>query len=223
MRNKTSRNETSFKLVLYLFCEGKTEREYISDIVRALNLSNDIYVRPIALCSPPASLLTKALKWRQDNKTLFNSAIQVRSEIWLIFDADNNPNEMKRFQELFIQKRKRIETTGFRFAWMAPCFETWPLLHFIPPNKISQEHREVQRTLHQLMQSYDHDKNPYVDCQGVLSEIPKIKNAIKAAKNWEHTYDLFPDCVLSAPHYAGIYALLEELLAFQDDKANRAE
>ena len=208
------RNATLRPLNLYLFCEGKTEGNYFKEIIAKLRLSKVIHPITPIIRSDPERLLEETLAWIKERRQLLRPAPHADVQFWLVCDDDGRAEAIARFREAVKQRSKDIQACGLEFAWMAPCFEVWPLLHLMPPSEIPSQQAKAQRKLAQLMPKYKHDRNATVDCSGEIVKVAVIREAIKAASDWERTFGAFPDCIGHAQRYAGVHRLMTQLLAY---------
>jgi len=207
--------------IVYLFHEGKTELGYLQTLAR----NRAIRIVPLPSVSAPVKLLERAMKFAvevaadlRDNPT---------AEIWVVFDHDAKAREMSEVGAVLskcpstcvdgckvrdINRCEGRDALGrIHVAFMAPCIEIWGILcteegsHM---DKFSEDRHELQRLLHQLMPNYDHRRGALFD----VNKMTKTDSAIARAKGWTRTHGVFPGC-LNASHYAGIYPLVEKIVA----------
>lgn len=214
-------NDKSPLPVVYLFHEGKTELGYLQTLAK----NREIRIVPKPSVSSPVVLLTSALRFAIDNSDVFED--NPSAEIWVVFDYDSKAKDLETartiLQKCPVQCRtdckiKNIERCEYRIAidrihvaFMSPCIEVWGVLcteEGAGMDKISENRHELQRLLHKLMPRYDHKRGAQFD----LDKMTQTKEAIKRAKGWQGTHGKFPEC-LHAPHYAGIYPLVEKILS----------
>lgn len=148
-RKGNHRQKKSLRRVIYIFCEGKTEKSYFShwkSLCRAVSVEidqKDSQARP------------KSILRRADNKyKSLSKRERENSEIWVVFDRDDHHNWKISVQE--------AHQKGFGLALSTSCFELWGVLHFTDKTGILNSDK-TQEKLHQLMPSYHHNDNPYFD------------------------------------------------------------
>ncbi len=210
-RGKTAQPKV---LNLYLFCEGKTEVNYFKEIIVKLGLSRVIHPVTPVIQSDPERLLEDALAWIKEQGSLLRPSPRVDARFWLVCDDDGRAEAIARFRAAVKRRSADIQACRLECAWMAPCFEVWPLLHLLPPSEVPSQQAKAQRKLAELMPKYKHDRNATVDCSGKIVAVDVIHGAIKAACDWERTFGEFPDCIGHAQRYAGVHRLMTQLLAY---------
>ena len=106
---------------LLIYCEGETEKQYLTTIVNALQIQSHVSIRNTAACDP-MSLLEAAYKefqWSQvaDKTSPF-------TEYWLVFDRDHHQT----YDTIF----EMAENMSFapHLCWTNPCIEFWFWLHY---------------------------------------------------------------------------------------------
>lgn len=215
-----SNDATAIPLV-YLFHEGKTELGYLQSLAK--NRAIRIVSRPSV--SAPVILLERALMFA------IESAEHLRdnqaAEIWVVFDYDSKARDMTEVRSVLskcpprctdgckihdINKCEAKDVLGrIHVAFMSPSIEIWGILCTeagTRMNKFPEDRHEIQRLLHKLMPRYDHQRGAQFD----VGEMTHTNDAIRRAKEWERTHGQFPEC-LNASHYAGIYPLVEKIIA----------
>lgn len=128
------------KPVVLVVCEGETERRYFKGI-RARLRANGIEVC-LSDESNPRAILACA---KREKKKLVADGLKVDA-VWLVFDAETEAVQRERGYTLVIEEALRA---GFRVANSSPCFEYWPLLHFVPGIMVvnpADAERELGRT-----------------------------------------------------------------------------
>jgi len=184
-------NRFEFKLVIHLFCEGKTELDYLQKFVSQEYKRDLVRINGLCINPNPVYLAKEAIK-------NFDKLKNNKSEIWLVFDYDNREAEVKEAIELVRQSRKNIH-----IGFMKPCIEIWPLLHNGIDNITNQQ--AAQSKLEEIMPSYKHDRYPYFD----LSKMPNYEMAVQKAKAWE--ISLNGESEYNASKFAGIYKFTERI------------
>ncbi|MCQ2914023.1 MAG: RloB family protein [Alphaproteobacteria bacterium] len=178
-----------FKLIIHVFCEGKTEIDYLQKFVLQQKKSSIVKLNKMCINSDPIHLVKEAINHYKDLK---NS----KSQIWVVFDYDGRDQIVQTAINILKQSGKDI-----KLAFMKPCIEIWPLLHNNIDNVNCQQ--TAQSRLEEIMPSYKHDRNPYFD----LSKMPFYELAVKKAHQWEVSLD--GSLEYNAAKVAGIYKLTE--------------
>ena len=207
--------------VIYLFHEGKTELGYLQSLAK----NRAIRIVPKPSVSAPAILLERALRFAVDVAEDLRD--NQDAEIWVVFDHDAKAKDMAEvrsalskcpsncIEECKIRDINQCEAKDvfprIHVAFMAPCIEIWGILCTEKGSQmknISEDRHELQRLLHELMPRYDHRRGAQFD----IDKMTRSDIAIRRAKGWSQTHGQFPEC-LNAPHYAGIYPLVEKIIA----------
>lgn len=193
--------------ICYMFTEGDTEWDYLDKFSKPYR--NKIRFIRIGQISDPATLATRAIGWLKCQK--FDKKELERNQAWLLFDNDNRPDRVKEAFRLVkeynifnkMRKRKSLE---LKIAYMSPCIEIWPLMHFT--NSFSDNRHRLQSELHTtFMRRYHHSNNPYFDLSVLTPE--GLNAAMTLAKQWE--ISLSGEEELNASRYAGIFKIIEEI------------
>lgn len=108
--------------LLYVLVEGKTERAYIQDFAKC---NPFIKVIIVAEDSSRPKLINKALKFSREN----------RLDVWVIFDKDDKFSEAKAIYDQAAAFNKKNKAQ-IHIVYSAPCFEVWPLIHFVKAGNI---------------------------------------------------------------------------------------
>lgn len=106
---------------LLIYCEGETEKQYLTALAEALKITPNVSIRKTAACSP-IQLLESAYKdyqWSQvvDKQYPF-------TEYWLVFDRDHHPSYADTFNLAATMDPKP------HLAWTNSCIEFWFWLHY---------------------------------------------------------------------------------------------
>lgn len=124
---------------LLIYCEGETEKQYLTALAEALKITQNVSIRKTAACSP-IQLLESAYKdyqWSQVVDKQFPY-----TEYWLVFDRDHHPS----YEETF----KLAETMDPKphLAWTNPCIEFWFWLHYCGNRRLLRfdEEEEISNT-----------------------------------------------------------------------------
>lgn len=195
-----------FLSTVYLFYEGLTELRYLQDL--ASGRSTRIIRRERN--AAPLKLLEEAVRFvRKNFRTIARTTPD--PHVWVVFDDDEKP-DIRHVADWFDRNRISIPPPfrdRFHIGYMKPCIELWGMLCHPNGKKVfrrAHTHAAMQRELHRVMPSYDHDKNPYFDA-AVLTE---TSFACKTAENWTRTSGPFPQCI-NTSFFAGIYPLVHLL------------
>lgn len=207
--------------IIYLFHEGKTELGYLQGLAR----NRAIRIVPEPSVSSPVILLQSAVRFA------VIAADELRdnpdAEIWVVFDYDAKAQDMSKAALTLGKCPERCDGAckvrdigqcaakdvlrRIRVAFMSPCIEIWGIMCTEKGSRIdkfSEDRHVLQRQLHELMPRYNHSRGALFD----LTLMSCTDKAIERAKAWTRTHGGFPAC-LTAPHYAGIYPLVEKILA----------
>lgn len=196
-----------FSSTIYLFYEGLTELRYLQDI----SAGNSVHIIKGGQNAAPVKLIEMAFRFvKKDGKRVLRNTQD--PQFWILFDDDEKP-DVREATDLFVQHialmpdvlRERIHV-----GYMKPCIELWGMLCHPKGKKAfrrASTHTAMQRELHLIMPTYNHDGNPYFDV-ATMTEIPF---ACETARNWERTFGLFPDCT-RASYFAGVYPLVESIM-----------
>ena len=201
--NRFERNR--FSTVIYLFCEGKTESEYLKE----LSSGSGFRIVTRGEEASPASLIESAVDFLLDADIAKDFKANPNNEVWIVFDDDEKP-EVPIAMKAFSAALRRIKKAGLgsqiRVGFMKPCIELWAVMSL--PGGLrafgnAKGHRKMESLLRSLMPTYRHDGNPYFD----ISKMTEWREACKRARDWERQWGPFPDCA-SATWYAGIHELV---------------
>lgn len=199
-----SRKE-AFELTIYLFSEGGTESRYLQDI----SLKSKVKVIEQCRVSSPRVIVSKARDWAYDNRSLL---LNSKSQVWALFDDDEKNLDIQQAIVEFKKTPKKCKTKipAINVGYMKPCIELWGAMCITGnAESLPQMHVQMESKLKKIMRGYDHDGNRYFD----VGQMKKTEKALDWAKAWEKQFGPFPDCVGHAPKFAGIYSLVERILA----------
>ena len=106
---------------ILIYCEGETEKQYLTAIAEELGITSNVSIRKTSACAP-ITLLESAYKDYQwslvvDKQFPF-------TEYWLVFDRDHHPS----YEETF--KLAESMDPKPHLAWTNPCIEFWFWLHY---------------------------------------------------------------------------------------------
>ena len=193
--------------ICYLFTEGDTEWDYLDKFSKPY--CNKIRLFRIRQISDPSTLSARAIEWLKGQK--FDKKELEKTQAWLIFDNDNRLERVKeafrlvKEYNLYNQSRRR-KSLELKIAYMSPCIEIWPLMHFT--NSFSDNRHLLQSELHTtFMPRYHHGNNPYFDLSTLTPE--GLNKAMVMAKQWNTS--LSGDEDYHASKFAGIFKIIEEI------------
>ena len=188
--NRFERNR--FSTVIYLFCEGKTESEYLKE----LSSGSGFRIVTRGEEASPASLIESAVDFLLDADIAKDFKANPNNEVWIVFDDDEKP-EVPIAMKAFSAALRRIKKAGLGSQIRVG------LPGGLRAFGNAKGHRRMESLLRSLMPTYRHDGNPYFD----ISKMTEWREACKRAQDWERQWGPFPDCV-SATWYAGIHELV---------------
>ena len=183
---------SQFKLIIHLFCEGKTELDYLQKFIRQRRKNAEVRLNKIMINSNPQIIAQKTVQQ-------FDDLQMKNSEVWVVFDHDGRDIVVKDAIDLINSSRKDIH-----IAFMKPCIEIWPLMHNGIDNVTTQT--AAQSKLESIMPHYKHDRNPYFD----LDKMPNYTEAVVKAKQWQTSLSGEPE--YNSAKYAGIFKLTEKIV-----------
>ena len=207
--------------IVYLFCEGDTELDYLEQITK----TRDVQIVKVNRDSSPAKLLRSAFVFAIGHAGYLRDHPQ--AQIWVVFDYDGKQQEIQGCADALRKCNERCAKTceirdfnrcefkdvlaRINVAYMAPCIELWGLICTEKGSALktlSLDRHELQRQLHVQMPKYSHKSGARFD----LTQMTQTNKAIARAKQWTATHGSFPDCI-NASYYAGIAPLVEWILA----------
>lgn len=215
-------------LVVYLFCEGETELRYLQQLEREYKYT----LVPIKRVSSPAVLLKSAVRWVAANATALRKNPNL--SVWVVFDYDSKESEIvgasgalsscpenscgvRGCGHVFGKCKAKDMIDKINVGFMSPCIELWGVMCTCQGAKIRRydlDRHRLQSRLHELMPRYDHKAGAQFDVEKMVC----VEAACRRARQWERTYGAYPGCVHAA-HYAGIYRLVEMIMAAGSRKA----
>lgn len=150
--------DKSPKVLFKVVCEGKnTEPNYLKEF--SAEFGNDLVkVETIGAAGVPLTIVKKAVDLKRSVKYKKNkNGFEGLSEFWAVFDYDEHPNipqalNIARDNQVFVAKSN-------------PCFEIWPLLHFVFQRAPIDRHK-LQSELSKHMKNYS--KNGSKDRKSVV-------------------------------------------------------
>lgn len=136
----------------HIYCEGtKTEPAYFKAIEGRFG---QVQLEVIPVGGDPRHVAGKAIEHLRKSRRGRRSSFEETDQVWAVFDRDTHTT--------FAAALDACRATGVRVATSNPCFELWLVLHFKPHDKPAAS-AHVQRRLHRLFPSYNHDKAPGPD------------------------------------------------------------
>ena len=195
----------TYKLIIYLFAEGqKTEHQYIYDYIQKTGKSNLVRVIKQGVESDCEKLVKNAINF--ESKNFFDKSVAPH-QTWVVFDHDGNETKVnKALKKIQEYNGNSIPQKQVHYAFMKPCMEIWPLMHF--QEKFDENRNSIQRRLNVLMPKYNHANHPIFDLD-ILSN-QGYQKACALAKNWHASLD-DKNNPNSGCYYAGIYFLTQEI------------
>lgn len=192
-KNKEKRVKKQLSKIVWIFCEGETERYYLEHFKEDMKFSYKIEIDQDR-STAAKKIYEKAHKKLKD----YESEISDSFKVWLVFDKDYNSD--KELENIF----KSSDKEGIEIAFSNICFEVWALLHFGNAKRYTKPDDAEEA----LKKFYPGCQKPYKD---LFHKIKKdIENAIKRAegldKKEEPKYTINP--------YTNIYKLLQGLIDF---------
>lgn len=145
----------------FVFCEGKTEAEFLNSFRQHHRLAA-VKVEVVGRVGDPGRIVEEATKKRDELKTQRG---QKRGVDWLVhvaFDRDEHP----RFASACNDAKQRDLVLGVS----VPCFELF-LIWLHEDSFAALTRKNAQRRCKSLNPGYCHEKNPIIDFQKVASNI----------------------------------------------------
>jgi len=104
---------------LWIFCEGKTERNYFAQL-RAVDRIQGLQIRPvISEDKNIVGLVNYSIKYLEHNRDFLEG-----DSVVYVFDRDKNTNED------FKKAKEKLNDPNLQLILSNPCFEFWILSHF---------------------------------------------------------------------------------------------
>lgn len=163
------------KKLIYIFCEGHTEKEYL-DAFRVAAKNPRVEVECVGRVGVPLTVVQRA---REQIRSLKREAAKSKNsfdayfEVWGVIDVDEHPN----LSEALVM----AQDNGVKVALSNPCFELWGLLHYQEQTAFIHRHA-LQKALAEVMKGYHHEKNASFNYKEMS---PGYSNAVKRAKAGE--------------------------------------
>jgi hypothetical protein len=140
-------------LVLWVYCEGKTEVRWLDYLQRRFR-DLAIHIEREGEVGAPTTIVERAAEKARELRRKRRNPTEGRDEVWVVFDRDEHPDVAGPMGQAC--------GLGIGVAFSNPCFELWPLLHCADQAAWIHRH-DCQRKLHGLHPKYHHDDHPYVD------------------------------------------------------------
>lgn len=153
-------NKFQPKVEIIIACEGEvTEKDYLENCKIAYG-AGMVRMRWLPINGVPMAVVEAAIQERERLKRQAKKSKDSYDvfRVWAVFDRDEHPEVPEAIE---LAKKNSIDV-GFS----DPCFEIWPLLHFINYGKMEGRHK-VQALLHGQMPSYHHEKNPKINFEEI--------------------------------------------------------
>lgn len=133
----------------HIYCEGtKTEPAYFKAIRGRFGR---VQLEVVPVGGDPLYVARRAIEHRRRKRRSRLSSFEETDQVWAVFDRDTHRKHAAALEA--------CREADVHVASSDPCFELWLVLHFEPYDKpVDSAH--VQRRLHRLFPSYDHDKAP---------------------------------------------------------------
>jgi len=151
------------KAVIFIDCEGKTEKVYF-DWVAQQARATGVKVEVVGQRGDPRAVVEAALGRRralEQQARIEKDSYSWDFETWAVFDVD----EHTRIHEAIALAR----ANQIGLAISNPCFELWALLHLTDQTAWIHR-RDAQRRLHEEMPQYHHDRSPILDTSLLLGK-----------------------------------------------------
>lgn len=166
-------------LRIIIFCEGKkTEPDYFDAFAKDHG-NGRVEIEAIPAAGVPLTLVRKAIQRKKEiTRKARKQIVGSKDAVWAVFDRDDHPH----VERARTEARSNEVSVGFS----NPCFDVWPLLHFIDHGACDSRH-EVQKKLKQRMPGYDHDDGASIDYEqikGAYSEArARAERGLKARED----------------------------------------
>ena len=155
---RASRPKHPEKPLIYAFCEGKSEAQYLKQLKKRFEKVAVIRVK----AGPndegfKTQLFKEAVSQFEKTPSLQNDA-EVTDEIWLVFDTNDTDGGEKNWDFILkkmnkLRKKKPKPGIRVRLLMTTGCLEYWLLLHFrkcLPSIQCKAERDRVENELNQL-------------------------------------------------------------------------
>ena len=141
----------------HIYCEGtKTEPAYFKALRSQFSR---VQLEVIPVGGDPLHVARKAIERRRRSRRGRQSSFEETDQVWAVLDRDNHTTPAAALDA--------CRRAGVPVASSDPCFELWLALHFEPYDKPAHS-VQIQRRLHHLFPSYNHDKAPGPDFSDLL-------------------------------------------------------
>ena len=131
----------------HIYCEGtKTEPAYFKALRSQFSR---VQLEVIPVGGDPMQVASKAIEHRRRSRRDRQSSFEETDQVWAVFDRDRHTTHAAALDA--------CRRAGVHVASSDPCFELWLALHFEPYDKPAHS-VQIQRRLHHLFPSYNHDK-----------------------------------------------------------------
>jgi hypothetical protein len=190
------------KPVIEVFCEGKTEADYLDDFSRDVGNAL-VTVMTVPQAGVPRTLVDRAVARRRELKSKANRANADSFDgvftVWAMFDRDDHPG--------VDDAKAKARANGVRLAFSNPCVELWALLHFYEHNA-PDPRSDIQSKLKKYMPSYNHRGRAIFDYKMLRDKLRKAtKCALRLRKLRERQRD--PE----GNPFTSVYELTDQILS----------
>lgn len=142
------------KRQLVIFCEGKTEADYLNASAREYRALVEVTIVPEV--GVPMTIVTQAKEKKKsltrEAKRKGSNSFDALFEVWGVMDVDEHPM-LEKAQDM-------ARANGVELAISNPCFELWGLFHCCDHDAYIHRH-DLQKKLSSLLKGYDHKDYPY--------------------------------------------------------------
>lgn len=176
-RIERSGAKSSGRKTIYIFCEGKTEKDYIEKFTKNIKTHN-LIINTIGRVGVPLTVVRSGVQ-KSDELKLECKRDKIKFSdyyrVYCLSDVDEHPN-ISEAKVLAVQN-------GIYFILSNPCFELWGLLHYHRQDAFIHRHA-LQRELSRRMNGYHHDKNPLFDQNEIKDLYGTAKTNSETIRKW---------------------------------------
>lgn len=190
------RSDKKLNKKIYIFCEGKTEKNYFDMLARKYRKSTQISITAKEVSKTAIDLINYA------NNSINQLSKQKKEEIgqiFIIFDKDQITETS--IKKSFEKARKLNYNIGFSNA----SFELWVLLHFVDVNRHLNQ-KDLERRLEKELKLDNYSRS-----KGSIDMISKLEdNVYLAMKNGSKFDDDYAEKCDNNP-YTNLKYVIEEI------------
>ena len=159
----------------HIYCEGtKTEPAYFKALRSQFSR---VQLEVIPVGGDPMQVASKAIEHRRRSRRDRQSSFEETDQVWAAFDRDNHTTHAAALDA--------CRRAGVHVASSNPCFELWLALRFEPYDKPAHS-AQIQRRLHHLFPSYNHDKAPGPDFSDLLEGLEDAETRARQQLRLRH-------------------------------------